>query len=80
MAGGLLRQVLIRANTATTVFRADIGEDGGITVLNYDFHEGELNDTGGYGALPLPVAGRYTVNITNASANDTFSIRFIVQE
>lgn len=80
MNGGLLRHVLIRANTATTVFRANIAEDGGEVLLNYDFHQGEINDSGKAGVLPLPVLGRYTVNITNASPDDTFQIRFVVQE
>lgn len=78
--GGLLRQVLIRAATDTTVFRANLAEQGGITVLNYGYHTGEINDAGGTGALPLPVLGNYTVNITNASPNDTFDIRLLVEE
>ena len=78
--GGLLRQVLIRANTSTTVFRADLTEVGGIAVLNYGYHNGEINDTGASGALPLPVYGDYTLNITNASPNDVFNIRLIIQE
>lgn len=78
--GGLLRQVLIRANTATTVFRANLAEVSGITVLNYGYHNGEINDTGSSGALPLPVLGDYTLNITNASPNDLFNVRLIVQE
>ena len=78
--GGLLRQFLIRANTSTTVFRADLTEVGGIAVLNYGYHNGEINDTGDSGALPLPVLGDYTLNITNASPNDVFNIRLLVEE
>lgn len=78
--GGLLRQVIIRAATNTTVFRTNIEESGGIVVLNYGYHTGEINDTGTEGALPLPVLGPYTINITNASPDDTFNIRFLVQE
>ena len=78
--GGLLRQVLIRANTSTTVFRADLVDENSITCLNYGYHRGELNDTGAHGGLPFPVAGEYTLNITNASPNDTFSIVLGVQE
>lgn len=78
--GGLLRQVLIRANTATTMFKVDITEQSGITVLNYAFHNGEINDTGSTGALPLPMSGYYNLNITNASPNDTFNIRLVLQE
>jgi len=78
--GGLLRQVLIRANTATTVFRADVTEVGGIAVLNYGYHTAEINDTGGTGGLPVPLLGSYNINITNASPNDTFSVRLLIQE
>ena len=78
--GGLLRQVLIRANTSTTVFRADLTDSNSIARLNYGYHTGEINDTGVTGALPLPVAGTYTLNITNASPNDTFSVVLGVQE
>ena len=81
IGGGLVRQVLIRALTSnTTVFRADITESGGIAVLNYGFHNGEINDTGQTGALPLPVLGNYIINITNASPEDTFAIRILVEE
>ena len=78
--GGLLRQVLIRAGTDSTIFRADITERTGIKVLNYAFHTGEINDTGASGALPLPVSGYYNLNITNASRDDSFDIRLVVQE
>lgn len=78
--GGLLRQVLIRAGTSSTLFRVDIKEQTGITVLNYGYHEGEIQDTGLSGALPLPVLGNYTINITNASRDDIFDVRLLVQE
>ncbi len=79
--GGLLRQVLVRALTSSLAqFQVSIAESGGITILNYGYHTGELNDTGATGALPLPVLGYYTVSITNASPNDTFAIRCLVQE
>ena len=73
--------MLIRALTdTTTVFRADITESGGVAVLNYGYHRGEINDTGKTGALPLPVLGTYNINITNASPEDTFAIRVLVEE
>lgn len=78
--GGLLRQVLIQANTATTLFRANLQDSRGRTRLNYAYHNGEINDTGKTGALPLPVAGVYTINITNASPDDMFQIVLGVQE
>ena len=80
VSGGLLRQVLIRAGTSSTIFRADITEDGGQAIVNYDFHEGEIKDGGKGGALPIPVLGKYIVNITNASRDDIFYVRFLVEE
>ena len=58
----------------------NITETGGIKVLDYGYHTGELNDTGASGALPLPMLGNYNINITNASPDDTFDIRLILQE
>ena len=78
--GGLLRQFIVRANTLTTLFRVNVAESNGATVLEYGYHNGEINDTGSESALPLPMLGRYNVNITNASPNDVFTIRAIVQE
>ncbi len=78
--GGLLQQVLVRANTASTVFRVNLVDDNTVTRLNYGYHTGELNDTGIGGALPMPMEGQYTVNITNASPNDTFTIILAIQE
>jgi hypothetical protein len=74
--GGLLRQVLVRAATNSTIFRVDLVDATSLTRLNYAYHTGELNDTN----IALPVAGDYVINITNASPNDTFSILFAVQE
>ena len=78
--GGLIRQVLVRANTNTTIFRVDITEVGGITILNYGYHNGEITDTGKDCALPLPVLGAYQINIVNASPEDTFNVRILIQE
>ena len=75
--GGLCQQVLVRANTATTVFRANMQDDNSITRMDWGFHTGELNDIG----LNFPMVGRYTFNITNANPNnDTFRILLAVQE
>ena len=74
--GGLCRQLLIRSNTSTTVFRADLQDSNGKTRRNYDFHQGELNDM----ELTLPMVGTYTINITNVSPDDTFDLILAVQE
>jgi len=74
--GGLMQQLLIRAATDTTVFRSNLTDDNGIVRVNYGFTTGELNDIGRF----FPIVNRYTINITNASRNDTFRILLAVQE
>lgn len=74
--GGLLKQVLVRANTATTSFRLDMQDENGVTRLNYGFHKGEMVDN----TIGMPITGNYTLNITNASPDDTFRVILSVQE
>ena len=74
--GGLLRQVLITANTSSTVFRANIQDEDGINRLDWGFSTGQLNEVG----LAFPIVNSYRLNITNASPNDTFTVRMSVQE
>ena len=74
--GGLCRQVVVRANTATTMFRVNLVDENSVTIANYGFHEGEINHVGG----PFPLAGTYTINITNASPNDTFTVLLGIEE
>ena len=74
--GGLMRQLYIKANTDTTVFRANIQDEDGINRLDWGFSKGILNEVG----LAFPMVNKYTVNITNASPNDIFTVRLAVQE
>ena len=75
--GGLLKYLLVRANTSTTVFRTEIVDDNDITRLNYGFHTGEIMDN----TVSLPVTSNIKVNITNVGpADDTFQLIIAVQE
>lgn len=76
IADGIANYLLIRANTASTVFRAHLTDEDSDIRLNYDFHEGEIVDD----KLNLLMSGTYTINITNASPNDTFRIKLAVRE
>ena len=76
VTGGLMEQLLIQANTSSTVFRANLLDKFGTTRRQYSFSRGELNDVGSH----LPVQGAVTINITNASPNDTFKVTFAVDE
>lgn len=74
--GGILRYLLVRANTDSTVFRVNLQDNNSVTRLNYAYHTGELVDD----KISIPVAGAYTINITNASPDDTFRIIASVEE
>lgn len=68
---GTCEQLLVRALTSSaTVFSADLTDSNSLRVYDWGFHEGEINTVD----LGLPVAGAYTLNITNASATDTFNV------
>lgn len=74
--GGILRYLLIRANTSSTLFRASLVDENSVTRINYGFSTGELVDD----KIAIPVVGTYTINITNASPDDTFQVVFSVEE
>lgn len=74
--GGLLKYVLVRANTDTTVFRFKLTDDNSRVRLNYGFHQGELVDD----KISMPITGAYTASITNASPDDTFDVVLAIQE
>jgi len=74
--GGLLRYVLIRSTNANTTFRAALTDEDGNTRYAWGFHTGEIMDN----EIVLPVTGNYVLDITNASANDDFTVIFSVQE
>lgn len=74
--GGLIRQLFVKANTANTVFRLNMQDQNNLQRLDYGFHTGTLNET----QVAIPVAGRCTFSITNASPDDTFAFYVGVEE
>lgn len=74
--GGLCRQVYIAANTSSTVFLANLQDESNLKVMDWGTHTGVLNDI----RIALPMAGKYTLNITNASPNDIFNVLMAVEE
>lgn len=73
---GLLRNVYVKANTSTTVFRANLQDEDGLNRVDYGFSTGMLNDM----TISYPIVNKYTFSITNASPNDTFAVRLGVEE
>ena len=73
--GGICRQVLIVANTESTVFQPFITDEAGLEVSRYGLQTGEMSDI-----TSIPMAGTYVISITNASPDDTFKIMLGVEE
>ena len=74
--GGLLRNVYVKANTSTTVFRCNLLDEDALNRIDYGFSTGMLNDN----SIFYPIVNKYTFQITNASQVDTFAVRLGVQE
>lgn len=74
--GGTLGHILLRSTGNTTLFRAQLDDEDGLTILNWGYHEKEINDTG----MDVPIVGPHTIRITNASAEDLFRVYLAVKE
>ena len=74
---GLCYQLFVNAGTSTTIFRANLTDEDGDVIKDYDFHRGQINDLF---RDPVPVVGVYTINVTNASADGDFTCKFLVVE
>lgn len=73
--GGLLRDVFVQPNTATTVFKASLQDDKGEDRIKWSLGSDICDHN-----LAFPMAGKYTFSITNASPDDTFTVILAVQE
>ena len=74
---GLLRNVYVRANSSTTVFRFNLQDEDGEQRIDYGFSTGIINDN----SIAFPIVGRYKGSITNANpTQDTFKIILGVEE
>ena len=78
ISGGRGSQLLVRANTATTLFRVSLLDENNVTRRHWGFHRGELNDTSDN--IRFILVGSYGIQITNASPDDTFTIILAVDE
>ncbi len=76
IVGGILKQTLIQANTSTTVFKVNLTDSNGVKRLEWSIQTGCLNDL----ISELPMRGQYTLNITNASPDDTFTVVLGIEE
>ena len=78
ISGADLRQIVVVATTATTTFDLSITDDKDNVVLDID------GITGSYGSDPddllyLPMRGVYTVAVANASVDEAFTGRLLLE-
>ena len=73
--GGLARHIFVRAETASTTFRFDIQDEDSVAVRSYDWHREDINHE-----TTLPMKGRYTLRVTDATADGDFTVRILVQQ
>jgi len=74
-SGALLRHVYIKFTTATTSFDFSLTDQEGRQFINITGNTGILNRE-----YHIPLIGRYTLTISNASANEAFDIRIVAQD
>ena len=66
----------VQTATSSTIFRANLKDEDGDSIMDWGFQTGSLRD----GGFAVPVLGRHTFQITNASQTDTFKIKLRVEE
>lgn len=75
--GGMWGYFMVRPNTSSTLFRANVQNKNGDVIRSYAFTRTEIVDDD----VKIPISGRVTINVTNASVLDeTFRVLFSVAE
>lgn len=74
---GICRYIYISPATQTTIYQVTITDDDDYVVKNYDskYFKGLIRDF-----TPFITQGIYTVSISNATVNEEFSIKLLVEE
>lgn len=74
---GICRYIYIESTTATTAFNISITDDDDFTVKDYNkkFFKGVMRDF-----TDFIVQGIYTINITNSTKNEAFTVKMLVRE
>lgn len=73
--GGVLLHVVVQATTATTTFDFSITDDHSIVIKEWIGNTDELNEE-----VSTPVAGKYTLSISNASVDEDFTVYLGIDE
>ena len=72
---GILRQVVVSPATSSTVFDVTITNPQSSTVYERLSEAGELSEE-----VQLPLHGIHTVSLSNATADEEFSIQLILED
>lgn len=72
---GILMHIIIRANSDDTTFDFQLYDDDSVVIFERNDVDGGINEQ-----VMIPVEGEYTLSITQASANETFRIYFMIRE
>jgi len=74
---GICKYIYIEPTTATTTYNVTITDDDNHTVKNFDlrFFKGAMRDF-----TEFVVQGIYTISISNATANEAFTVKMLVRE
>jgi len=74
---GICKYIYIEPTTATTAYNVAIIDDDNHTVKNYElrFFKGTMRDF-----TEFVVQGIYTITISNATANEAFTVKMLVRE
>ena len=74
-SGSDLRQIIIKAATATTTFDVTITDEYSNEVYSKEGNTGAFNEL-----LYLPLRGVYTVAVSTSSANEAYTGRLLMEE
>ena len=72
---GFLRQIIVKADTASTVFDVLINDGSSLDLFSREDVDGELNEL-----LTLPVQSALRITVSGATADEAFKIYLAIQE
>ena len=75
IGGGVCRKLFVEATTAGTRFKVNVTDDTNSTIRTYNYRTGKLDDE-----KPFILTGINTINITNSTANEDFTVKLWIRE
>ena len=72
---GILKQILVKFKTSSTIFDLVITDANDLVVLNRTGETGNLSEI-----IELPLDGIYTISIENATVDEEFDLKFYILE